>query len=113
MPRRFVGASIQTFLLIALGACQGQASHDHSQHDHGADHGPAPPAVGVLPIGNAHPGYCPVQGDELEVAEATSDPKLHSDFEGKRYLFCCEECKPLFDRNPRKYLANPAPPKKK
>jgi Cu+-exporting ATPase len=27
----------------------------------------------------------------------------HSDYKGKRYYFCCAECKPKFDADPAKY----------
>ncbi len=28
---------------------------------------------------------------------------LHSDYNGKRYYFCCPMCKPKFDKDPAKY----------
>lgn len=110
---KVLAASIPIYLVAAFSGCQGKSNHDHSGHDHGSAPGNVPPSVSALPIGNSHPGYCQVQGDELDVAEASSDPKLHSDFAGKRYLFCCEECKPLFDANAKKYLTTPPAPKKK
>ncbi len=66
----------------------------------------------VLPIGNTHPGFCQVTGEAVDVAKATESSALHSDHEGKRYLFCCKDCKPDFDKDPTKYLKSPPAPKK-
>jgi YHS domain-containing protein len=80
--------------------------------------GPAPaPAPGtaaavVLPTGNPHPGFCPVLGEPVDMVKAEATPALQSDHEGKKYLFCCEGCKTMFDKDPAKYIANPAQPKK-
>ena len=66
----------------------------------------------AVPMGNSHPGYCQVTGEKVDVAKATETPDLHSDYQGKRYVFCCNDCKPQFEKNPAKYIANPLEPKK-
>ena len=43
---------------------------------------------------------CPVKGDEAVVGEDTE----YSDYNNKRYYFCCPGCKPDFDADPEKYL---------
>jgi YHS domain-containing protein len=60
--------------------------------------------------GNPHPGYCLVMGDPLEMDKALSNPKLHSDYQGKRYYFCCTKCKVTFDKDPEKWIAHPVAP---
>ena len=55
-------------------------------------------------------GYCHVMGDPVDLAEASVNSKMYSDFEGKRYLFCCKGCKKKFENNPVKWITNPAPP---
>jgi YHS domain-containing protein len=49
-------------------------------------------------------------GDPV-VAESRSDPRLSSDYQGKRYTFCCEHCKPKFDDDPDSWIQDPAEPK--
>src|SRR5437660_1578490 len=44
---------------------------------------------------------CPVLGSKVE--SVTKDT-LHSDYKGVRYYFCCESCKPDFDKNQSKFL---------
>ena len=79
-----------------------------TKHEH---HNPVV-STGALPIGNTHPGFCQVTGETVDVAKATESPVLHSDHEGKRYLFCCKDCKPDFDKDPAKYLKSPPAPRK-
>jgi YHS domain-containing protein len=43
---------------------------------------------------------CPVMGDEGVVDSQT----LFSDYQGKRYYFCCAGCKPKFDKEPESYI---------
>ena len=64
---------------------------------------------GGVDEGNPYSGYCPVMGDALP-ARSRTDPKLYSDYKGKRYYLCCKSCKPKFDRNPRKWIRRPAAP---
>ena len=44
---------------------------------------------------------CPVTG-ETGVVTAETD---YSDYEGKRYYFCCAGCKPKFEKEPKKFAA--------
>ena len=32
----------------------------------------------------------------------------HETYKGKTYYFCCPQCKPAFDKNPSKVIANAA-----
>ena len=45
--------------------------------------------------------FCPVSN---EVVEAYAKAPDYSDYNGTRYYFCCDGCKPQFDKNPAKYL---------
>ena len=46
---------------------------------------------------------CPVTGTKIaSAAKAYS----HETYKGKTYYFCCPECKPAFDKNPAKIIAN-------
>lgn len=64
----------------------------------------------VPPAGNPNPGYCPVMGGKIDKEKADEVAALHYDYEGKRYYFCCEDCKPKFKENPEKWIADPAKP---
>ena len=44
---------------------------------------------------------CPVTGETIPSIKAAAG---HSTDKGKTYYFCCDGCKPLFDRNPAKYV---------
>lgn len=54
---------------------------------------PAAPAANEKPV-------CPVMLEEVEDPASAA----YSDYQGKRYYFCCPACKPKFDKNPRKYV---------
>jgi YHS domain-containing protein len=44
---------------------------------------------------------CPVMGGKIsDIAKAAGK----SVYKGKTYYFCCGGCKPMFDKNPRKYV---------
>ena len=48
---------------------------------------------------------CPVAGTKIaSAAKAYS----HETYKGKTYYFCCPECKPAFDKNPAKIVADSA-----
>ncbi len=54
---------------------------------------------------------CPVTGEKIA---SIKDAVGHSTYKGKTYYFCCSACKPMFDKNPAKYLkAAKAPAKAK
>ena len=103
---RFLLPALVAFSL--LGCTNG--SHQH------ADHSPAhatKPTVSQdsdsTTSGNPYPRYCLVMGGKLP-AKSLSDPALHVDYEGKRYHFCCKQCKPDFEKTPDKWIAEPAKP---
>lgn len=48
------------------------------------------------------PVICPVMGSLIP--EASKGKYGKSVYKGKTYYFCCSGCKPLFDKNPEKYI---------
>ena len=48
---------------------------------------------------------CPVTGDKIA---SIKDAVGQSTFKGKTYYFCCDGCKPRFDKDPAKYVRNAA-----
>lgn len=48
---------------------------------------------------------CPVTGTKISSIKTAVG---HSTYKGKTYYFCCPECKPAFDKNPGKIVANAA-----
>ncbi len=48
---------------------------------------------------------CPVTGTKIASAAKAYN---HETYKGKTYYFCCPECKPAFDKNPNKIIANAA-----
>ena len=48
---------------------------------------------------------CPVTGDKIASVKAA---KGHSAYKGKTYYFCCDGCKPRFDKDPAKFVKNAA-----
>ncbi|MDT8316543.1 MAG: YHS domain-containing protein [bacterium] len=48
----------------------------------------------------------PVCGMEVE------EGKICSEFEGKRYCFCCEACRETFEKEPSRYLKENSPEEK-
>ncbi len=79
---------------LLLGACSKTTVSD------------APPNSTVsnaAPVANVNAEgklLCPVQRNTIASKEVASG---HSDYKGKRYYFCCAECKPKFDADPAKY----------
>ena len=58
---------------------------------------------------------CPVMGTKIpDVSKAGGGKSV---YKGKTYYFCCPGCKPMFDKNPEKYIkktpAKKMPAKKK
>jgi YHS domain-containing protein len=41
---------------------------------------------------------CPVMGGKI-------NPKIYTDYEGRRVYFCCPACIPVFKKDPAKYIA--------
>ena len=64
----------------------------------------------AAPVSKAVPAkttalICPVTGTKIaSAAKAYS----HETYKGKTYYFCCPECKPAFDKNPTKIIADSA-----
>ncbi len=48
---------------------------------------------------------CPVSGEKISSVSAAA---AHETYKGKTYYFCCPACKPMFDKNPDKAVANAA-----
>ncbi|MGI4789306.1 MAG: YHS domain-containing protein [Janthinobacterium lividum] len=48
---------------------------------------------------------CPVTGEKIGTADNAFN---HEVYHGKTYYFCCPDCKPRFDKNPAKTIANAA-----
>ena len=48
---------------------------------------------------------CPVTGTKIASADKAY---AHEIYKGKAYYFCCPDCKPAFDKNPGKIIANAA-----
>lgn len=47
------------------------------------------------------PLICPVTGEKIA---SVKDAVGSSTYNGKTYYFCCPACKPMFDKNPAKYV---------
>lgn len=97
----FVGLFLLSIAFFASGCHEGTGGATAGGQAHEA----------ALPVGNPHPGFCPVTGETVDLTKASADPKLHSDYQGKRYLFCCADCKPKFEKDPAKFISNPVHPK--
>lgn len=85
------------------GASEAEAV-DHGDH---AAHTQEPPAGAAMPDADAailledYPlDVCIVSGSPLD---AMGGPVVH-EYKGRRILFCCEGCRPLFEADPEKYL---------
>ena len=48
---------------------------------------------------------CPITGQKIASVKTAYS---HETYKGKTYYFCCVVCKPKFDRNPNKAIANAA-----
>ena len=48
---------------------------------------------------------CPVTGESIA---SVADAAGFSVYKGKKYYFCCAGCKPMFDKNPSKYIKTKA-----
>ena len=55
------------------------------------------PTVGEKGTGKT----CPVMGNRIADAGKASGKSV---YKGKTYYFCCPACKPMFDKNPAKYV---------
>jgi YHS domain-containing protein len=55
------------------------------------------PSVPKLPVGSQ--AKCPVTGEEFTVKPST----VQVTYAGKRYAFCCADCRPTFEKNLAKF----------
>jgi YHS domain-containing protein len=66
------------------------------------DESPAPKAAPATAPAATQPAIsqktCPVMGGDI-------DPKVYTDYQGKRIYFCCPSCIDDFKKDPAKYLA--------
>jgi len=95
MFRRFLTSSLLAGAMLMLpGATFAAPPQTGAQTRAQAE---PPPLAATAPSGKP---ICPVMLDEVE------DPAdaAYSDYQGKRYYFCCPACKPKFDKNPRRYI---------
>lgn len=63
---------------------------------------PASPVKAAVPAKTAAL-ICPVTGTKIASA---AKAYAHETYKGKTYYFCCPECKPAFDKNPGKVIAD-------
>ncbi len=59
----------------------------------------------AAPTAKAAALVCPVTGTKIASASKAYN---HETYKGKTYYFCCSACKPVFDKNPSKVIANAA-----
>ena len=74
-------------------------------------------ALAIAPVAFAAPAHapkaatkpavlvCPITGEKISSAATAYS---HETYKGKTYYFCCPACKPKFDKNPDKAVANAA-----
>ena len=64
---------------------------------------PRSPRRSPKPAAKAKPAalVCPVTGETIA---SVKDAVGSSVYKGKTYYFCCESCKPAFDKDPAKYV---------
>ena len=68
-----------------------------------------PKPAAKAPVKVAAAPVCPVTGEKVTSIKGAEK----SSYKGKTYYFCCAGCKPMFDKNPAKYVkAEPAKPAK-
>lgn len=48
---------------------------------------------------------CPVMRSKIPDIRKAAGKSV---YKGKTYYFCCADCKPLFDKNPKKYIKKKA-----
>ena len=84
MKRTFMTQAALALMTSAVSAAPG--------HDHGGAKKAAPKKGAVT---------CPVMGNEIASTVKASGKSV---YKGKTYYFCCPACKPMFDKNPAKYV---------
>lgn len=98
MKRRVVSfAAFLCLALMASGCKKKDAGH------HVADPTAAVKQTAASPeLKMGEKGICPVMGEAFQV-DAKTDFFVHN---GKKIYFCCESCKPKFEKDPKKYLGS-------
>ncbi len=94
---------MKTMLIaLALAATPALAQegehHAPSNHARKGQHQKAPRSFDKQPPEGTW-ARCPVSGDVFKVGPETE----FATYEGRVYAFCCDECKPDFEKNPSKY----------
>jgi len=74
---------------VVLSGCGGSGQEGHEGHDHGAMSKEAPAQIAQK--------TCPVMGGKI-------DPKVFTDYGGRRIYFCCPGCIADFKKDPAKFL---------
>lgn len=94
MKRTIIALSVfvifATGLMPALGAVPAKKA-------------PAKPPVAQKQTTSA---VCPVMG--TKIPDVKKAPGGKSVYKGKTYYFCCPACKPMFEKNPEKYIKKQA-----
>lgn len=81
---------ISSLLVVAIASSVYAAGENDHLHDHDSVVDSAQTQITNI--------YCPVLPD------IKSNPKIFTDYKGKRVYLCCNNCKVMFGREPEKYL---------
>ncbi len=90
-PERYLSPA-EDEVISRDGHAHEQPEDEHANHVHvnGFD--------GMPPVGTK--AFCPVMQNDFTVTKETAS----SEYQGKTYVFCCAMCKPIFDKNPERYV---------
>ena len=88
------------FLYFCSEACREEFHANNQTKSYLGDTLMTPPKAFDCPRNEGHQAICPVMGNKFAITKET----LHSVVDGKFVYFCCPACKPVFDKNPIKYL---------
>ena len=97
MTATLIGLSL---LAAPIAQAHEEEHHQPSNHAKGGEHKDAPrsfdkqPAVGTW-------ATCAVSGEVFKIGPETQ----FSSRDGRTYAFCCNECKPDFDKDPAKFTS--------
>jgi YHS domain-containing protein len=96
MRYKVIAVVVLAFFVLSVAAMAGEVSKSKLKR----------PPVKSRKVVSA---VCPVMGTKIsDVSKAAGK----SVYKGKTYYFCCPGCKPLFDKNPGKYIKKTKPAKK-
>lgn len=91
-------------LLIALAAVLAGCASPSGTDTASTPEPPANQAASATPVAFRDAEgqlKCPVMGTQIASEKEASG---FSDHDGKRYYFCCGDCKPKFDTDPHQYV---------